>query len=478
MVVPTALVAAALTAVGAGVGTGCPGLFDRSALPRGTAAPGAPNVLLIISDDQRADTLWGMPNVRRLLGGHGITFTHFYVTTPVCCPARAGFLTGQVSSHTGVLDNVGPQGGAAAFDDRSTVATWLTDAGYTTGLFGKYLNGYPDLDRCGIPPGWARWHAVDAEPQSRYYDYLMNDEGHIHSYGEDPADYQTDVITRKVDSFVRNAPEPFFAYVTPSNPHRPAQGAPQDEEDYANLPPFMPPSFDEADVSDKPWGDRVPPMSPDAVDTAQKIRRHMMESLKSMDRDVGRMVSALRDRGVLDRTIVIFTSDNGFLWGEHRLQSKTWPYEESIRVPMVVRVPWIDHAVVEPRLVTNVDIAPTLTQLAGTQPGLPQDGRSIVPLLRRGNVHWRTEFLFEWEGRNVVGAAGPLRYLGLHTDRYVYIEYSSTKHELYDLRRDPYELENLAGRPETVLLQYRLGVRLHRRFDAMCALAPCTFPRD
>jgi len=219
-------------------------------------------------------------------------------------------------------------------------------------------------------------------------------------------------------------------------------------------------------------------MSPEAVEGVQKIRRHMMESLKSLDRDVGRVVAALRDRGDLDRTIVMFTSDNGFLWGEHRLQSKTWPYEESIKVPLVVRVPWIDHAVTEPRLVTNLDFAPTLAEMAGTRPGLPQDGRSMVPLLRREPVDWRTDFLFEWQGRNVIAGRGPPRYLGLHTARYVFVEYTPTKHELYDLQRDPYQLENLAGRPDTVSLQHRLGLRLHAVFDAMCARAPCTFPRE
>ena len=479
VVLATALVAGLLVAVGTGVGQGCAGITDRSAgNPGRPAKAGAPNIVFILSDDQRADTLWAMPNVRRLLAAHGVTFTHFYATTPVCCPSRASFLTGQYSHHTGVLDNVGEQGGAQAFDDRSTLATWLHDAGYTTGLFGKYLNGYPELDECRVPPGWSTWNAIDAEPLSTFYGFTLNHNGRLVKYPDDPQHYQTDVLTDLTNNFIRTAPEPFFAFVTPSNPHRPGAAAPQDDGFYKGVPSYDSPSVDEPDLSDKPWRARIAPMTVQEQRGARRIHRNMLESLRSLDRDVGRIVQAIDERGALDNTIVVFASDNGFLWGEHRLLSKTWPYEESIRVPLVIRTPWTDHAVTDERLVGNIDLASTFAELAGTKPDLPQDGRSIVPLLRGENVRWVRNLLIEWQGRNVAAHDGPLRYLGVHTGRYVYVKYGNGRHELYDLETDPYELSNLSNSHDR--RDQRIFRLLRDRTEALhgasCELAPCATP--
>jgi arylsulfatase A-like enzyme len=432
--------------------------------------------VFILSDDQRADTLYAMPNVQRLLGAHGVTFTHFYATTPVCCPSRSSFLTGQYSHHTGVLDNVGPDGGAKAFDDRSTVATWLHDAGYTTGLFGKYLNGYPELDKCRVPPGWSTWNALDAEPLNTYYGFTLNRDGRLVTYPDDPAHYETDVLTGLADDFIRTAPEPFFAYIAPSNPHRPAEAAPPDEHSYRGIAPYDSPSYDEADLDDKPWHERIAPMSEIEKTTIQRVRRHMLESLRSLDRDVGRIMRAIEARGALDNTVVVFASDNGFLWGEHRLLSKTWPYEESIKVPLVIRTPWTDRAVIDDRLTGNIDLASTFTELAGTSPGLPQDGRSLVPLLRGRDTPWRSDLLIEWQGRNVAAHDGPLRYLALHTSRYIYIVYDNDRHELYDLERDPYQLTNIINDPDQQALRDRLRARLRLLFRESCDRAPCSSP--
>lgn len=479
VVLATALVAGILVAVGSGLGQGCAGALDRSPDPPAAARrPTPPNIVFILSDDQRADTLWAMPNVRRLLMAHGMTFTHFYVTTPVCCPSRASFLTGQYPDHTGVLDNVGPDGGAQAFNDRSTVATWLQQAGYTNGLFGKYLNGYPELDRCDVPPGWSQWAALDAEPLNRYYGYTLNHDGHLQHYTKRPANYQTDVLARLTSDFVRTAPQPFFAYMAPSNPHRPSAAAPQDAESFAHLKPWMPLSYNEAEIEDKPWYRRDHLMRPSRQRVVQLIRRKMFQSLRSLDRDVGRVVDALRARGVLDHTIVVFSSDNGYLWGEHRLRKKTWPYEESIKVPLVIRTPWIHRAETDDRLVANIDIAPTFADIAGTRPAIPEDGRDLMPLLRNGDaVHdWRHELMIEWEGRITAARGGPQRYRALHTDRYVYVEYANDWRELYDLRTDPYELDNVAGDPRFAALQRDLTERLHQLVRASCARAPCTRP--
>ncbi|HXJ64121.1 MAG TPA: sulfatase [Actinomycetota bacterium] len=477
VVLATALVAGVLVAVGTGFGQGCAGVLDRSQpRPDRAGAPTPPNIVFVLSDDQRADTLWAMPNVRRLLMAHGVTFTHFYVTTPVCCPSRSSFLTGQYPHHTGVLDNVGPNGGAQAFDDTSTLPVWLQEAGYTTGLFGKYLNGYPELDHCGVPPGWSTWAALDAEPLNQYYGFTLNRDGRLVRYATTPQNYETDVLAGLTSDFVKTAPEPFFAYVAPSNPHRPASAAPQDVGFYRNAPWHKPPSFNEERIYDKPWWRRSKPMDARMQTVAANIRERMLDSVRSLDRDVGRIVDALSQRGVLDHTIVVFASDNGFMWGEHRLTSKTWPYEESIRVPLVIRTPWAASGTVDPRLAGNIDIAPTLAQLAGTTPQLPEDGLSLVPALRGQRAPWRHDLLIEWQGRDVANRGGPTRYFALHTDRYVYVEYENDWRELYDLRRDPYELQNIVTYQKWQGLRQELATRLHELYRESCARAPCTTP--
>jgi arylsulfatase A-like enzyme len=471
--------ATSLVAVGAAVAPCSPALSAQSAAGRsspGGDAPGSggavqgsaanaarrPNLILIVTDDQRADTLRFMPNVQRLLAGHGVTFPNFYVTTSLCCPSRTSILTGQYSRHTGVFDNVGAHGGAVAFDDRSTLATWLSGAGYTTALVGKYLNGYPSFGRCYFPPGWTEWDALASEPEAHYYDYTLNHDGYIESYDERVSDYSTTVLFRKGIAFARSARQPFFLYLAPSTPHRPATRLPRDDGLFAKLPPYRPPSFDEPDVSDKPWGSLAPPMPQSRIREVDGIRRHMLESLQALDRQVALLVRDLQRSGRLGNTVIALTSDNGFLWGEHRLVSKVWPYEESIKVPLVVRVPWVTSARVDTHLVLNIDLAPTFAELAGVKPGLPEDGRSIVPLLRGEQVPWRHAFTEEWLGRPATDVGAPPQFEALHTDRYVWIEYRNGWRELYDLRSDPFELRNLAEDPEATGLRNRLRTELHR----------------
>ena len=171
---------------------------------------------------------------------------------------------------------------------------------------------------------------------------------------------------------------------------------------------------------------------------------------------------ALGRSGRLSDTVIAYTSDNGFLWGEHRLASKVWPYEESIRVPLVVRVPWLRRPRTDDHLALNIDVAPTFADLAGVKPGLPQDGRSLVPLLEGRDVSWRHAFVEEWLGRAATEVGAPPPFEAVHTDRFVWVEYSNGWRELYDLARDPLELRNLAGDPRARALRTRLRDELHR----------------
>jgi N-acetylglucosamine-6-sulfatase len=429
-----------------------------------------PNVILIVTDDQRADTLRYMPNVKRLLAGHGVTFRRFYVTTSLCCPSRASILTGQYSRHTGVFDNVGPHGGAIAFDDHSSLATWLASGGYRTALVGKYLNGYTSLGRCYFPAGWSEWNAVSSEPEAQYFDYTINHDGVLVHRGSRPSDYSTSVFARTAARIVTSDREPFFVYLAPATPHRPATRLPRDQDRFATLPSFRPPSYDERDVSDKPWRGRVPPLSGDRMREIDGIRKHQLESLQALDRSVGALVEALRRAGRLSNTVIFYTSDNGFLWGEHRLVSKVWPYEESIRVPLVVRVPWLRRPRADDHLVLNIDLASTIADLAGVEPGLRQDGGSLLPLLRGRHPPWRSAFVEEWLGRPETDVGAPPPFEAIHTDRYVWVEYSNGWRELYDLRDDPFEQRNLAGTPSAADLAITLRTRLHR------LLAPASAP--
>ena len=431
-----------------------------------------PNIVLIVTDDQRADTMSVMPRVRSLLGGHGVTFPNAFVTTSLCCPSRASIFTGLASRHTGVYTDRAPDGGATVFHDRSTVATWLHRAGYATGLVGKYLNDYSALGPKYIPPGWDVWDSILTEPQSRYYDFALSENGRVVRYGDirdyrkrvqrgpqAEALYSTNVQTDLALKFIRGAKRPFFLYLAPNAPHLPAIPAPQDVGSMSNLPKYAPPSFNERYVADKPWQGEIPLLGKSRQHRQQKDRRRILATLVDVDRSVERVVEALQRRRVLDNTVIIYTSDNGLLLGEHRIDAKkVWPYEESIRVPLVIRLPWQSPpGRVLTDMALNIDLAPTVAQLAGVRPGLEEDGRSLVPLLRPGPSPppWRKSFVVEYLG-GLTQMPYPPDFEAVRTERYLWVEYRNGWRELYDLKKDPYELRNEAGKPSSAGLRRRL----------------------
>ena len=330
-------IAIAVIAAGAGLGIYAAATRGRPKHPPPLGY--RPNIVLVLTDDQRADTLDAMPNVRALLAAHGVTFSNMFVTTSLCCPSRASILSGEYSRHTGVYDNFRPHGGAPSFRDTSTLATWLHDAGYTTALVGKYLNKYDALGKRYIPAGWDTWDAIASESAQMYYGFTLNEDGRLVDYPPSPANYSTTVLDGLARRFVERARAPFFLYYAPIAPHVPSIPAPQDQGTFAHIAPYRPLSYDEPDVSDKPWNGRYGPLSAERRAFVDRIRPQMLESLQAVDRSVADLVRVLRARGELDRTVIAFTSDNGYLWGEHRLVQKIWFYEPSIRVPLVVRMP-------------------------------------------------------------------------------------------------------------------------------------------
>jgi arylsulfatase A-like enzyme len=443
---------------------------------RGTIKP---SIILILTDDQPAWMMDPLPTVRNdLLGDRGVMFGEATATTPLCAPSRASVLTGQYTHHHGVANNYHPYA-YWALDDSSTVATWLHDAGYRTGLYGKYLNGYlgnaPRTDYTGplpyVPPGWDEWHAYT---QLRFFDYALVDNTVVVPYGSADGDYATDVLAAKAVDFIRSSGNrPFFLYFAPYAPHDPATPAPRHVGRYAGVPPWRPLSYDEADVSDKSGTIRLqPPMPDDLVAYTDALYQNALESLLSVDDAVAAILQAVREMGRDEDTMIVFTSDNGVALGEHRWVGKLCPYEECLRVPFVVRYPRLaTPSHVDPRPVTNIDLAPTFAELAGVEPASPVDGTSFASLLDGSAPPWRTDMLHE-----LTWGITPPVYRVVRTDRYVYIEYAPSafgiEGELYDLAVDPSQLTSVAGHVEYEDVQAALAARLRELDPSWMQPAP------
>ena len=400
-----------------------------------------PSILLVVTDDQRWDTLGAMPEVRRSLVGPGVTFTQAVTTSSLCCPSRASILTGAYPHTTGVYRQVAPYGGFRSFDDATTIATVLQDAGYRTGYFGKYLDAYQSDALAGyVPPGWDRWGAF---VHAAYLDYGLTIDGTVTRYGTGPEDYSTDVVADLAEGFIRTNDGPVFAVYAPAAPHAPATPSEADAGAFEDLPAWRPASFNEPDVSDKPAYVRAfDPLGPDRTEQLDRLRLDQYRALQAVDRAIDRLLTALRDTGRLDDALVIFTSDNGLQWGEHRWTKKEVPYEEAIRVPLVVRADAIvGGAGTDDHLVGNIDLAPTIADVAGVElPGA--DGRSLVPLLTRDDEGWRDAILIE----HLRGANPVPTYCAVRTERHLFAAYETGERELYDLSVDGSQLRNLAGR--------------------------------
>ncbi len=417
------------------------------------------NVVLILSDDERSDGTMVMKNVQHLLADHGTTFTNMHVTTSMCGPSRASILTGQYAHHTGVLENFGPHSFPAFTEESNDLGVWMHHAGYETGLVGKYVNSYTDayVDH-RVPPGWDDWQVMDSVPMEAYYNYSLNDNGSLVHYGNQPSDYSTTVLTHKAVHFIHQARRPFFLYFAPVAPHLPAIPAPKDQGKLENIAPIHSPAFNQRNIGKEPWRFwHKDLLSAAAQLYINHVRIRQEESLLALDRSVHSVVQALKARHELNRTVIVYTSDNGFLWGEHRLGGKVWPYEESTHVPLIVRTPWTHSAQRNNQPVLNVDLAPTISALAGVKPGLPEDGRSFVPLLHGEQVPWRHAFLVEYLGHDLLHKGGPPPYEAVQTRRHLYVEYKNGWRELYNLRKDPWELNNIAGDPATKPLQAKLS---------------------
>lgn len=487
------------------------------------AKPNArPNIVLVQTDDAIRGDVRFMPNVRRLVERGGTTFSNYVVPYPLCGPARASLLTGQLSHNNRVLSNFrSNDGGHLTFkslpgrlNQRNSLGPWLKRAGYRTALVGKYLNEYGALSHTEIPPGWDRWAALLDNSTYDYFNYAMNIDGKVRfrgdrSYAEaqlklahlgatsppttfaqllesfheafDPYDYfgtQTDRdYTMDIGGgfaarFVRKAApkrQPFFLYYAPPGPHAEdtnhAQGLRPGAPDPDPRPPKRyestfdrvklprPPSFNEADVSDKASNLRsLPLLSDQQIEGITNSYRGRLGALRAVDDQVGRISRELKRSGELRNTYFIFTSDNGYMQGEHRLRSsKFLPYENSIRVPALISGPGVRAGKKLGGTALDVDVTATILDMAGAKPGRVMDGISLLPAARgkkrlpkRDAPLEAMRPLFKF---TTPVTAYDLPFYGVRTSRYKYIHWSFGDLELYDLKRDPDELTNLASAP-------------------------------
>jgi N-acetylglucosamine-6-sulfatase len=446
--------------------------------PSAGQAPARPNVVVVMSDDQTVESLRVMANVRTLLQGQGTTFDSSFASYPLCCPSRSTFLTGQYAHNHGVLSNQPPLGGFTKLDHTNTLPVWLERTGYHTVHVGKYLNGYRQGVSPDLPPGWTEWYGSYDPTTYRFYDYTLNENGKPVTYGSDPGSYQADIYTRKAVDLVRRlAPraQPFFLSVAYLAPH---SGAPRDPDDppgqatpvpaprhkdrFAAEPLPMPPSFNEADVSDKPASIRNrPALRPGRIAGITENYRQRLESLLAVDEGVAAIVAALRAAGELDRTLIVFTSDNGFFHGEHRVPAgKVFVYEPSVRVPLVLRGPGVPRGRVDDRLVANIDLAPTILDAANAKAGRRLDGRSLLVLLAERSEGRKRDILLETPD-----------YAAVRTTRYVYVEHTTGERELYDLVVDPDELQSRHDDPAFATIRADLQRRLAKL--RRCAGSAC-----
>jgi arylsulfatase A-like enzyme len=536
---------------------------------RATAqSSGKPNIVMLLTDDQTLEEMSGLPQTSSLIGGQGATFSRAYISYPLCCPSRAAILTGQYMHNNGVHGNSPPDGGWQRFHaeglEQRDLPIWLQRAGYYNVQVGKYLNGYNG----SLPPGWNEWYGKLSEYDDSvhggrlYFNYRMQEDPPADGgvpcpsdeppspgapftchYGDDPADYQTDVFREMaVEAIHRigdssNGDTPFFLNVDFNAPHAPYVPAPRDQGTLAGIPLTPPPGLNEKNVSDKPFFlRRLPKLGNGKLTLIDNRRRSRLEMLRSVDAAVNAIVQALAAEGQLDNTYLVFASDNGYFNGEHRIrQGKYLPHDPSSHVPLMIRGPGIPAGGISSELVSNVDIAPTIAQLAGATPQLTEDGRSLLHYAEEPSLHTTRPILLEGDTGNNIddeGAEGlvqnqgdykrfqkrlhrkkkklrrrckklkrrsPRRallcyrqgvrnieqepvdtfyklhappYRGIRTDRYALFLYGTGEVELYDMWRDPYQLSSVAKNRRYRKVRKTLLADLDRL--ARCSGSGCT----
>lgn len=404
-----------------------------------------PNIVFILTDDQRWDCLscaghpfLKTPNIDRI-ANEGAYFNNAFVSIPLCSPSRACFFTGRYSHANGVINNTAAMGPISHKLD--TYPMHLQKAGYETGAIGKFHMGVDDSPR----PGFDYWAIFKG--QGRYIDCPLN----INGTPTPISGYITDVITDQAVNFIKKdrGGKPFALYVGHKAVHGPYRPADRHKDLFKDDPLPQRPDVKDVDNIGKPSLTRKvapPPKDHPAYGVTDDIIRDQLRCLVSVDESVGKVLDALKETGQLDNTLVVFSSDNGYLWNEHHLGDKRVAYEESIRVPLVMRYPKLikPGTKIDP-MVLNIDLAPTFIDLAGAEPIKDVHGSSLVPLFKGDDSHWRKAALFEYFLEKMYPNVET--WQGVRTSEWKYIHYTDLQgmDELYDLKNDPYEMKNVIG---------------------------------
>jgi arylsulfatase A-like enzyme len=514
---------------------------EKADKPAKASAKQKPSFVVVQTDDETMEELYdaartingteefAMPNTLSLLGEKGETFTRYYTPYSLCAPSRVSLLTGRYAHNDNVRGNVQPNGGWLGFESRQAythnLATWLQGAGYRTIHIGKILNGYGDAPYSTgeeVAPGWSSWHTILNSDTDHYaYGYLMNNNGVIdgpygnsgswetREYGEidepgcpsapengKPCYYETDHFNAlAAEELAATSPEqPFYMQIDYTSPHgdfrRPAgpQPATRDLNHFAGaaLPDSRAEGFNEGNVNDKPRFIREAPyLSATEIHTYRVYYQNCLNALISVDEGVKEIVDELGALHRLSNTYILFTSDNGFFFGQHRLVGgKFLAYEPSTHLPLIIRGPGIKPGTTTGQLASTIDIAPTILELAEVTPDKSIDGTSLVPFLKEPSLRTRRPLLFEsfvqtddveqdgqaatgettssGSARGVLGIKGskdknpaahasvvapPKNYYGIRLGPYKYIEWPDGEKELYDINKDPYELNNVVRDP-------------------------------
>jgi len=507
-----------------------------------------PSFVVIQTDDQTLDQLYDtfrqeptlqvMPNTLNLIARRGMTFNRYYISYPLCCPSRVSLMTGRYAHNHNVRGNVPPNAGYTGFSFRGAMthnlATWLQGAGYRTIHVGKFLNGYGDEpydDGKTVPPGWNAWHTlIKADTHHYFYGYTLNNNGTLEGpYGDPgswdtreygvrddlgcplaplnglPCYHATDTLTSIAaeELLGTSAEQPFYLQLDYTAPHgdfrRPAgpEPAPRHYDWFkgAPFPHSRSEGFAEGNVSDKPsFIKEAPYLSLRDIHTYRVYYQKALDSLRSVDDGVKRIIDTLGYLQRLRNTYVIFTSDNGFFYGEHRLTGgKFLAYEPAVHVPFLIRGPGIKPNSSTGELTANVDVAPTILELAGVEADKSIDGRSMVPFLRDYELRSRRPLLFEsfvetadveanatppaevpastsarrGNGASASILAPPKDYEGIRLGPFKYIAWPSGEKELYDINKDPNELNNIVRVPNYFPVRNLLHREMRRLEDCV-----------
>ncbi len=498
-----------------------------------------PNILVVMTDDEALADVAHMPHVRKLLADRGTSFTNAVDSFPLCCPARATFITGQYAHNHGVAGNFYPYGWYGMKHRRNILPAWLQKAGYRTALIGKWLNGYGAKDAHGeIPHGFDIWRGLLDVSAYDYFNFIMNINGKLKIWGdkdfarnlvkfanievtpgdrtiadvlnyahslfapgdfgsEKTKDYSPDVTGATAQRIVRrqrHSRKPFFVWWSPAAPHREdvattilgrpgadPRPAPRYRKRSEHFVLPRPPSFNDSDPADPDnLVAKLPKMTDAQIHQLELDYQGRLGSLLAVDDHVAKLVRILKRTDQYRNTLIVFVSDNGWVQGQHRIQGdKFTPYEESIHVPFILSGPGIPKDRTISKQVSNIDFASTLLDAAGAKPGRVQDGISLLPVTRHPGRAPRRAIELEATAPLFAADGFPMSYdkpyTGVRTNRYKYVVWSYGAKELYDLRKDPYEIHNVVADPAYSAIRARLAHKLAKLRDCRgegCMIAP------